>query len=126
MAKTPNSSRDVSKSKKRTVRKTSDDRVVIGSEIGVSIPIGDTFAHLRFSFWSERFAKSDSRADIRKTAEEVDEFNERELDRRLQKHIKTVKAALREMYDDDDDEEEASEPKGSKVSVRDRAKARLK
>lgn len=112
------------RSKKRTVRKATDGMVVVGSEIGVSLPIGDTFAHIRFSFWSERLCRDD-RESVRKTAAEVDEFNERELDRRLSKHVKMVRAALRETYDEDDDPKD-SKPKSNKVSVRDRAQARLK
>lgn len=103
---------------------TRDHRgVVVGSEIGVTLPIGDTTAHLRFSFWHERIAKSDSADEIRRTASLVDDFNEAELDRRTKKYLRLIARIMNE----DDDEEEDDEPKkkGKKQqSVQERARAR--
>jgi hypothetical protein len=123
---TKNQPRDGTRSKKRTIRETSDERVVVGSEIGVTLPVGDTTAHLRFSFWSERYAKDSSRKSVREAAEACDEFNEAELERRLGKHLRMIHQAVDEIENGEDDDPKDSKPKSNKVSVRDRAKKRLK
>lgn len=112
---------EVARSKARVTR---DHRgVVVGSEIGVTLPIGDSTAHLRFSFWHERIAKSDSVDEIRKTAALVDEFNEAELDRRMQKYLRLIKRILNE--EEADDEPATKKGKGKKEqSVQERARAR--
>lgn len=107
--------KEQTRSKKRTVKKTDSGQVVVGSEVGVTIPVGDTTAHLRFSFWHERLAKSDSQAEIKRVANLVDEFNEEEVDRRVEKYRKVIKRILQE----DDDEE----PRGS--TVQDRARKKM-
>lgn len=107
-------SRDETRSKKRTVRKADSGQVVVGSEIGVTLPIDDTTAHLRFSFWSELYAKNDTLAERKRTAEKVDEFNESELERRLDKYVRALRRAMLD--------EKPKKKKGS--SVRDRVKKR--
>lgn len=88
--------------KKRAILREGD-RVIVGSEVGLTLPIGDTTAHLRFSFWSERFAKSDSDVHLKEAAELVDEFNEAELDRRTKKYKRIIERILQEEDEDDED-----------------------
>lgn len=97
-------------------RITRDERgVVVGSEVGITLPIDDTTAHIRFSFWHERIAKDDTVEEIRKTVMLVDEFNEAELERRIKKYRRLVRREL------------DGEPKKKKgKSVQERAKKRMK
>lgn len=104
------------------MRQAPDDRLIVGSEVGVTLPVGDTTAHIRFSFWSERFTKDGTLTEIRKTAKEVDEFNEEQLERYLEKYMKTIARALRGGGEDPGNEQKVS----GRVSVRDRAKAKVK
>lgn len=92
---------DKGTARKRAVR--AGERIIVGSEVGITIPIGDTTAHLRTSFWSERFAKSDSAKDLKAAAELVDEFNEVELDRRVKKYKRIIERILQEEDEDDED-----------------------
>lgn len=94
------------------------DSVRVWSEIGVTLPIGDTTAHIRFSFGHERVAKNSTQAEIARTSDLVDEFNEKELDKRLTKHVRTIKRVLNE-------EQKAPKAK-KKESVRDRALRKAK
>jgi hypothetical protein len=104
----------------RTRSVTKDHRgVVVGSEVGVTLPIGDTTAHLRFSFWHERIAKSDSQEEILRTVNLVDEFNEEELNRRVPKYRRLIARMLNEEDDDD-------EPKKKDSDVQARARKRMK
>lgn len=85
------------------VERLSDGRCRVGSEIGLTLPIGDnTTAHLRFSFWSERLSKNDSMDELKRTAALVDEFNEAELERRVRKYQRLIKRTLEE--DEEEDE----------------------
>lgn len=116
-----------SRSKTRTV--TKDHRgVVVGSEVAVTIPIGDTTAHLRFGFWHERIAPGSSQESIRKTAELVDEFNEDELNRRLEKYRRLIIRVMNEedLDEDEDEDEERPKRKKSKSSVQERARKKMK
>ena len=99
-------------------RVTIDARgVVVGSEIGLTIPIDDSTAHLRFSFWHERIATDDSVEAIKEAAALVDEFNEAELERRLKKYRRIAKREL--------NESKADAEKKRKNSVQARAKKRM-
>lgn len=91
------------KTKRSGIRRNGSE-VLVWSEVGMSVPVGDTYAHLRFSFGHERFAKSDSLKDLKETSALVDEFNEEELDRRTRKYMRLVKQILNE--DEDSEEEE--------------------
>lgn len=83
------------------IERLSDGRVRMGSEVGVTLPIEDTTAHIRFSFWSERLAKNDSQEELKRTAALIDEFNEAELERRVRKYQRLI----RRVSEDDDDED---------------------
>lgn len=72
-------------------KKLPDRRVRVYSEVGVTIPIDDTTAHIRFLFGHERFAKNDTQEELKKTAAQVDEFNEAELERRVKKYQRLVR-----------------------------------
>jgi hypothetical protein len=76
-------------------RKRSTGEVIVGSEVGVTLPIGDSTAHLRFSFWHERISPSDSEEDIKATAALVDDFNEAEIERRVKKYRRLVKREMK-------------------------------
>lgn len=99
--KSPKSTKAASRNLSKPRASVKERGLVMGSEVGMSIPIGDTFAHLRFSFWHERISPSDSIADLKATAELIEEFNEEELDRRVRKMKRLVRQILNE--DDDDD-----------------------
>lgn len=120
--------RDEQRAKKRaarpiTVRKTDDPaKVIVGSEVGVTLPVGDTTAHIRFSFWHERVS-GPSVAAIRRTADQIDEFNEAELERRVRKYRRVIERTLN---DEDSDEPDAEPRKKKKGSVQDRARKRMK
>lgn len=58
----------------------------IWSTVGVTLPIPDTFASVRFSFGHERYAKSDKPKDLIAAEGEMHEFNEKVLERRLAEH----------------------------------------
>lgn len=94
-----------------------DGTVRVWSELGVTLPIGETTAHIRFSFGHERIAKS-TQADIDRAEALVDEFNEKVLDKRVKKHVRTINRILNEA--------DRPSKKGAKKkkSVRDRARER--
>lgn len=99
------------------------DSVRVWSEVGVTVAVTeDPPQFLRFTFGHERIAKNGSTEEIKRTAALVDEFNEAELERRLNKY----RRILRRSTDDDDDSEEVSgkKPKSS-GSVRDRVRKRM-
>jgi hypothetical protein len=119
-----NSARDDTRSKKASLRKPSDPddgRCIVGSEIGVTIPIGDTTAHLRFSFWHERIAKNGTQAELKRVTNALEEFNEAELERQITKARRTIQRVL----NGDDDEPEEGATHERKVSVRDRARRKV-
>lgn len=99
------------------------DQVRVWSEVGVTLPIGESTAHLRFSFGHERLSKSGSQAEIQKTAALVDEFNEAELDRRVVKYRRLIGRILSA---EDDEVDEVRSKKNRKKSVQERAQKRLK
>ncbi len=76
--------------------KTESTGVRVWSEVGLTIPIGDTTAHLRFAFGHERIAKNGTQEEIRKTAALVDEFNESELERRVEKYRRLITRVMQE------------------------------
>lgn len=116
--------RDGTRSTKGKIRKPSDPddgRCIVGSEIGVTIPIGDTTAHLRFSFWHERIAKNGTQAELRRVTNALEEFNEAELERQVTKARRTIQRVL-----NGDDEEDSKETQHERrVSVRDRARKKV-
>ena len=89
------------RSSAEVIEKLSDGRVRMGSEVGLTIPVADTTAHIRFSFWHERLAKNDSQEELKRTAALIDEFNEAEIERRVRKYQRLVR---RVETDDEDDE----------------------
>lgn len=99
--------------------------VRIGSEIGVTLPIGDTTAHIRFSFWSERICANNPAA-IKRTVNLVAEFNDEELNKRLDEYIRQVRRAMGESVDElkKTKKTTAKRTGDPKVSVRDRALSR--
>lgn len=120
--------KDTKRSKNRTVRRTAKARditaqpLVIGVEVGVSLPVGDTYAHLRYSFWCEQAIENTSMAARKRAAADLDEYVEAELDRRVRKSMKIIRRAL----DETEEEEVPKEPRSEKVSVRERALKRTK
>lgn len=89
------------------------DSVRVWSEVGVTIAVTDDPPQfLRFTFGHERIAKNGTQEEIRKTATLVDEFNEKELDKRLKKYRRLFRAT---------ETVEVSE----QPTARERAKARL-
>lgn len=108
---------DAPKTRKRKV--ADGESVRVWSEVGVTVAVSDDPPQfLRFTFGHERLAKNGTQEEIRKTANLVDEFNEAELERRIQKYKRLIR---REMEDDDDDDDG---PK--KESVRDRARKKAR
>lgn len=122
--------KDTKRSKNRTVRRTAKARdiasqpLVIGVEVGVSLPVGDTYAHLRYSFWCEQAIENTSMAARKRAAADLDEYAEAELDRRVRKAMKIIRRALDETGEAE--VEVPKEPRSEKVSVRDRAVKRIK
>lgn len=120
--------KDTKRSKNRTVRRTAKARditaqpLVIGVEVGVSLPVGDTYAHLRYSFWCEQTIENTSMAARKRAAADLDEYVEAELDRRVRKSMKIIRRAMAET----EEEEVPKEPRSEKVSVRDRALKKVK
>lgn len=108
-------------SKPTTTKKTKvNEPVSVWSEVGVTLPIGDTYAHFRFSFGHERIAKNGTQAELKRVAALIDEFNSEELERRVDVYMNLVKRVMSE------DHTVEPETKDKKGSVRDRAKKRLK
>lgn len=79
------------------------DSVRVWSEVGVTIAVSDDPPQfLRYTFGHERIAKNSTQEEIRKTARLVDEFNEAELERRIDKFARLLRA---ESVATDEDEE---------------------
>jgi hypothetical protein len=122
--------KDTKRSKNRTVRRTAkardinDHPLVIGVEVGVSLPVGDTYAHLRYSFWCEQAIENKSMAARKRAAADLDEWVEAELDRRVRKSMKVIRRALDETGEEE--VEVPKEPRSEKVSVRDRARKKIR
>lgn len=74
--------------------------VRVWSEVGVTLPIGDTYAHFRVSFGHERISPTDSTKDLKETTNLVDEFNEEQLDKMLRKYSRMVREALEEVTEE--------------------------
>lgn len=91
------------------------DGVRVWSELAVTLPLGDTTAHLRFAFGHERLAKSSAEVDVKKAAAMTDSFNEEELERRIRKYRRVIERAL---SDEDDDEDASDKQKASSARAR--------
>lgn len=90
-----------------------DGRVRMGSEVGVTLPVGDSTAHIRFSFWHERIAKNDSQEELKRTAAQIDEFNEAELERRIRQYQRLIRRVSEE-------EDESTRARGGRKKARGR------
>lgn len=90
------------------------DSVRVWSSVGVTISVTDDPPQfLRFEFGHERIAKNGTQEEIRKTATLIDEFNEKELDKRLKKYRRLFRSS------------EAVEPSEAASTPRERARARI-
>jgi hypothetical protein len=90
------------------------DSVRVWGSVGVTIAVTDDPPQfLRFEFGHERISKNGTQEEIRKTATLIDEFNEKELDKRLKKYRRLFRSA------------EAVEPTTDAPTARERAKARI-
>lgn len=111
MTTTPKKSVAVKKTAGR--QRLDDGTVRVWSTVGATIPIPDSFGNIKFSFGHERIARSDSQESISKTEALIDEFNEKTLEKRLNKYFRMYRRIENESGDADD-------------SVKARAKKRLK
>ncbi len=100
----------------RIVRDPDAKQVRIYSEVGMTLPIGDTTAHIRFTFGHERIAKNDTQAEIRRTEKLIDEFNEKVVQEKVQKYTRLIVAWQGEA--------EADETEGVRARARRKAKER--
>jgi hypothetical protein len=102
--------------------KIADGSVRVWSEVGVTLPIFDaegnsTYASLRFGFGHERICKSSSVVELDRTETLIDEFNEKVLEKRLQKYQRSTRRAVTQ-----EDDEKPKKKKGK--SVQERARKR--
>lgn len=68
------------------------DVVRVWSEVGVTIAVtDDPMQFVRFTFGHERISKNSTAKEIARTANLVDEFNEREVEKRLRKYKRLVR-----------------------------------
>src|SRR6478735_2538606 len=66
--------------------KQTDGTVRVWSEVGLTVPVGDTTAHIRFLFGHERIAKNDTQEEIKRTEKLIDEFNEAVVEAKVRKY----------------------------------------
>lgn len=102
------------------------ESVRVWSEVGCTLPIGDTFASFRFSFGHERIAKNSTQAELTRTTALIDEFNAKELEARVEAYKRLVNRILAEGDDEDPEPRRNKKPKPSTSSVRDRARKKIK
>lgn len=76
-----------------------DGTVRVWSEVGLTLPVGDTTAHIRFLFGHERVAKNDSQAEITRTEKLIDEFNENVVAAKVRKYTRLIQAWESETVD---------------------------
>lgn len=82
-------------------QKQSDGTVRVWSEVGLTLPVDDTTAHIRFLFGHERLAKNDTQAEIRKTEKLIDEFNERTVSDKVEKYTRLIRSLQAAAQEDD-------------------------
>lgn len=111
MTTTPKKSVAVKKTAGR--QRLDDGTVRVWSTVGATIPIPDSYGNIKFSFGHERIARSDSQDAITKTEALIDEFNEKTLEKRLNKYFRMYRRIDNEVSEDDG-------------SVKSRAKKKLK
>lgn len=94
-----------------TTKKSSDSTkaVRVWSEVGVTVCItDDPPQYLKFTFGHERLAKSGSQVELQKTARQIDEFNEAEIEKRIDQYTRLIKAHEIEVGETDPEPREGS------------------
>lgn len=87
---------------KRGRQRLEDGTVRVWSTVGATIPIPDSYGNIKFSFGHERIARSDSQESISKTEALIDEFNEKTLEKRLNKYFRMYRRVEGESESSDD------------------------
>lgn len=108
-------SESTAQSRQRRGRQHLDDGTVrVWSEVGLTLPVGDTTAHIRFLFGHERIAKNSTEAEISRTEKLIDAFNEEVVERKVRKYTRLIGAW------------QGSEEEEGKEDTRSRARRRAK
>ncbi len=76
---------------------TPDGTVRVWSSFGLSLPIGDSYAHFKCDFGHERIAKSSKKSDIDNVADAIDSYNEERLLGIIERYSEIVKDAVEEV-----------------------------
>lgn len=82
----------VSETRSRGMRKQTDGTVRVWSEFGMTIPVGESMAFIKFTFGHERIAPDSSETTLRKVTADIDKYNEEEAERRIRKYTRLVTA----------------------------------
>lgn len=82
----------VSETRSRGQRKQDDGSVRVWSEFGMTLPVGESMAFIKFAFGHERIAPNDNVETLKRTVADIDKFNEEEAERRIRKYTRLVSA----------------------------------
>lgn len=92
-----------------------DGAVRVWSSVGITVAITDDPPQfLKLEFGHERLAKSDTTEELRRVARLIDEFNEAEIEKRVEQYTRLIRRHGVEVGEEDDSD-----------SVRARARRRI-